>query len=82
MEETADMMKSFWQAIQTGDKGTENFKTFIKRNCDLCDLVTEEYKGKNVLMVTHAANARVIHYYFIGKPENYDFNKKLSKKAR
>jgi len=75
LEETADMMKSLWQAIQTGDKGTENVETFIKRNCDLCDLIIEKYKGKNILIVTHAANVRVINYYFTGKPTNYDFTK-------
>lgn len=74
-EETPEMMQSFYQAIQIGDKGTENFKTFMKRNLDLCELITREYKGKNILIVTHAANARVINYYFSGKPKDYDFTK-------
>jgi len=78
MEETPEMMKSFLQAIQNGDKGTENFKLFIKRNCELCDIIKQEHKGKNVLIVTHAANARVINYYFIGKPKDYDFNKAVA----
>jgi len=73
MEETAEMMKSFWQAIKNGDKGTERLDEFMKRNCDLCDMITKEHKGQNVLIVTHAANARVIGYYFEGKSENYDF---------
>lgn len=75
MEETEEMMKSFWQAIKTGDKGTENFQAFIKRNCDLCDSIVNDYKGKNVLIVTHAANARVINYYFCGKPKDFNFMK-------
>ena len=78
MEETAEMMKSFWQAIKIGDKGTENFQAFIKRNCDLCDSIMDEQKGKNVLIVTHAANVRVINYYFKGKPKDYDFNKAIA----
>ena len=81
MEETPEMMKSFWLAIKSGDKGTENFELFIKRNCDLCDEITAEYKGKNILIVTHAANVRVINYYFNGKPKNYDFNKRIIDKA-
>jgi probable phosphoglycerate mutase len=81
MEETPEMMKAFWQAIQTGDKGTESFHAFMKRNCDLCDLIREEHKGENVLIVTHSANARVIHYYFTGKPANYDFSKSIIKKG-
>jgi probable phosphoglycerate mutase len=79
MEETAEMMKSFWQAIQIGDKGTENFKIFIERNCDFCDLIAREYKGKNILIVTHAANARVINYYFKGKARDYDFTEAIAR---
>ena len=38
-----------------------------------------EYNGKNVLIVTHAANARIIIYFFQGKPKDYDFNRTLIK---
>ena len=62
MEETTEMMKLLWQAIQTGANGTERFKNFIKRNCDFCDMIMREHKGKNLLIVTHAANVTVIHY--------------------
>lgn len=75
-------MKSFWQAIQTGEKGTENFRAFIKRNCDVCDIIAEKHKGKNVLVVTHAANARVVNYYFTGKPKDYDWNKEVVQKSK
>lgn len=81
MEETAEMMKSLWQSTQTGDKGTENFSGFIKRNCDLCNIIAKEYKGKNVLIVTHAINTRVINYYFTGKPKDYDWNKRVMEKG-
>ena len=74
-EETADAMKLFWQAINSGDKGTESFKAFMKRCCDFCDMVAEDHTGKDVLIVTHAANIRVIDYYFNGKPTDYDFTK-------
>ena len=72
-EETADAMKMFWQATQTGNMGTESFKEFIKRNCDFCDMVMADHKDKNVLIVTHSVNARAINYYFNGKPKDYDF---------
>jgi broad specificity phosphatase PhoE len=75
-EETADLMKLFWQATRNGDMGTERFKDFTKRNCDFCDMVVEDNIGKNVLIVTHAGNVRVIDYYFHGKPKDYDFGKK------
>jgi probable phosphoglycerate mutase len=41
----------------------------------------EEHKGKNVLIVTHAANTRIINYYFNGKPKNYDFGKRVIEKG-
>lgn len=80
-EETVEAMKLFWQAIKSGDMGTENFEAFIKRNCDLCDIIMKEHKGKNVLIVTHAANARVIDYYFKGKPKHYDFSNRVVEKG-
>lgn len=76
-QETADALELFWQAIKSGDKGTESSKDFAERNCDFCDMIMEDYKGKNVLVVTHSANARVINYYFNGKPEHYDFSKSV-----
>jgi broad specificity phosphatase PhoE len=72
-EETAEVMKLVWQAIMTGDKGTESFRAFMKRNCDFCDMLVEKHNGENVLIVTHAANVRVIDYYFKSKPGDYDF---------
>jgi len=72
-EETAEALKLFWQASMSGDKGTESSKDFIERNCDFCDMVVEDQKEKNVLIVTHSANARVVNYYFNDKPKDYDF---------
>ncbi len=71
-ETDAEVMKLIWQAIMIGDKGTESYKDFMKRNCDFCDMIEEDHKGKNVLIVTHAVNIRVIDYYFKGKPKDYD----------
>lgn len=79
--ETPKMMKSMWQATQTGDKGTEKFSDFIKRNCDLCDIIKNEHKGENILIVTHAINTRVINYYFTGKPTDYNWNKRVMEKG-
>jgi probable phosphoglycerate mutase len=39
----------------------------------------EDHKDKNVLIVTHSANVRVINYYFNGKPKHYDFSKSVVK---
>jgi len=78
-EETVDAMKSFWKAIQIGDKGTESLENFTKRNCDFCDMIMKDHKGRNVLIVTHSLNTRIVNYYFNGKPENYDFFKSVGK---
>lgn len=75
MEETAEMMKSFWQAITSGEKGTEKISDFMKRNFDFCDMLENDYRGKNVLIVTHAADVRAINYYFLNKPKDFDFYK-------
>jgi probable phosphoglycerate mutase len=74
-EETAETMKLLWQAVMSGDKGTESFKDFMKRNCDFSDMIMNDHKGENVLIVTTAGNVRVIDYYFKGKPKDYDFTK-------
>lgn len=80
-EETAEAMQLLWQAVKGGDRGTESLEAFIKRNCDVCDIVAREHKGENVLIVTHALNSRVINYYFTGRPENYDFGKRVIDKG-
>jgi len=76
-DETGDAIRLFWQAISNGSKGTEGLKAFVNRNCAFCDMIMEDHKGKNVLIVTHSANARVINYYFNGKPRDYDWWKSV-----
>ena len=80
-EETPEAMALFWQAVKTGDRGTERLDGFIQRNCAFCERVAEDYPGKNVLIVTHAANARVMDYYFKGKPKDYDFGQRVMEKG-
>lgn len=77
MEETPEMWNAFFCAAATGDRGVEKIDDFMKRNFSFCDMVKDEYKGKNVLIVTHAANIRVLVYYFWGKPKDYDFHKTI-----
>lgn len=71
-EETPAMITEFFIAIKTGDKGTETYDGFMKRCYEFCDMIAQNYKGKNVLIVTHAVNIRVIDYYFKGKPKDYN----------
>jgi len=81
-DETAEMMQVFMQAIYTGEKGTETYQAFIKRNCEVCDIIAEKYSEKNVLVITHSANASVIDYYFKGKPKDYNFGKRIVEQGK
>lgn len=81
-EETAETMRLFWQTVTSGDKGTESFKKFLNRNCDFCNMISEKYTHKDILIVTHAANARAINYYFAGKPKEYDFSKAIAQNGK
>ncbi|MGL4738207.1 MAG: histidine phosphatase family protein [Cellulosilyticaceae bacterium] len=78
-QETTETFKLFWQATATGKMGTEIFEEFVKRNCELCDMIRDHYKDKNILIVTHAANARIVNYYFTGKSSSYDFHKPVAR---
>ncbi len=73
-EETGEMWKDFYKAAENGDMGAEKINDFMERNFSFCDTVSESCKGKNILIVTHAANIRAIVYYFQGKPADYDFS--------
>ncbi len=78
-EETADSLQLFWQAIKNGDKGTEKFQLFVNRTLDFCNMIMKDYIENDVLIVTHSANARIINYFFKGKPDNYDFKRSVVK---
>ncbi len=75
MEENTEMWKEFFRAAATGSRGVEKLNDFMARCFEFCDFVCKSYAGRNVLIVTHAANIRAIVYCFLGKPENYDFTK-------
>ena len=74
-EETIEAMELFWQAVQKGERGTESLKDFMARNSEFCTMVIEHHKGENILIVTHAANARILNYFFSGRPKDYDFTR-------
>lgn len=77
-EETRENMLLFLQASKKGEQNTESFASFIQRTCDFCNMITKQYTNCNVLIVTHAANARVMNYFFQGKPADYDFMKPVA----
>ena len=74
-EETIEAMELFWQAVQKGEKGTESLKDFMARNSEFYTMVIEQHRGENILIITHAANARILNYFFSGRPKDYDFTR-------
>lgn len=77
-EETRESFEAFLNASRSGKLGVESFDNFMKRNIEFCEMLEMKYSKKNILIVTHAANARIINYYFTGKPKGYDFSKAVS----
>lgn len=51
----------------------EPIKTFFKRIFKFLDEITEKYKDKKVLLVTHGAVSQPIECYFNGMPPIVDF---------
>ncbi len=81
IEETADTMHMMFEATKTGDRGVETMEAFIKRNSEICEIICEKYKSKNILIVTHAINVTPIDWYFKGKPKEYNWTKRVIQKG-
>lgn len=56
-------------------KDLENFQDICSRVNSLLEEIKENYKEKNILLVTHAFITRVIDIYFNGIPQNGDLRK-------
>lgn len=52
----------------------ESIDEFRKRIYDFLDEIKEKYKGKNVLIVTHAGVCLYIREYFEGKPSSGNYS--------
>lgn len=52
------------------DDKIEDMPTVFDRAFNLLDEIKEKYKDKNVLLITHGAIMRAIHFYFNGIPED------------
>lgn len=53
----------------------ESIIDFRKRICSFFDEITTKYKGKNVLVVTHAGVGIYTRCYFEGEPIDLDYSK-------
>lgn len=55
--------------------GIENIISFRERISNFFDEITKKYKGKDILVVTHAGISIYARCYFEGEPEDGDYNK-------
>lgn len=57
----------------------ENIKDFRKRIFDFWQDITNNYKGKNVLVVTHSGVIIYTRCFFEGEPKDFNYNKLVLK---
>ena len=51
-------------------KSAESVKTLYDRVANLIEYLKEEYKDKNIIIITHSGIMRVLYYYFEGIPDD------------
>lgn len=62
--------EAFWNYYSTKYTGLESMKEVYKRVSNCLDEIKNEYKGKNILLVTHGGVLRAVYWYFHGIPED------------
>lgn len=66
----------YWNYVKNESiNSVEPIKELFKRTKIFIDKVKKEYKNKIVLIVSHSATIRAIHYNIVGYDENTDFLK-------
>ena len=70
-----DTVKCWNVHINTKDNQIECVQDFLRRVSEFIEDIRERYEGKNVLVVTHSAVMRVMHYAINGIPEDGDLSK-------
>ena len=65
-----------WDVLLNTDlNNIERVQDFMYRVSEFLEDIKNRYKDKNVLVVTHSAVSRVIHYLIEGIPTDYDLTK-------
>lgn len=59
-----------WNIKHSNQQIAENIRDFFKRVYSFLDKIKEEYRDKNVLIVTHGSIGIPIYCYFNGIPED------------
>ena len=66
----------YWDyKLNLNDKGVESIKDLFKRCEEFLNQIKEEYKDKNLLIVSHGATIRAIHYIISSYSEEEKFLK-------
>lgn len=66
-------IKEYWNIKKNKQyKEAESVKDFENRIISLLNDIKQEYKGKNVLLITHSGICRILYYHFNGIPEDGD----------
>lgn len=73
--EEVDTVKCWNFYINTDDNKIECVQDFMKRISEFLEEIRVKYKDKKVLVVTHSAVVRAIHYCINGIPEDGDMSK-------
>lgn len=68
--------KGIWNyALNKNPHNGETIKDLFERVKKLIEELKQKYPDKKILLVTHSAIARVIHYYITGIPKDNDLTK-------
>lgn len=73
--EEVDTVKCWNVFINTNDNFIEPVQDFIKRVSEFIEDIRERYADKKVLVVSHSAVMRAMHYAINGIPEDGDLSK-------
>lgn len=73
--EEVDTVKCWNFYINTNDNMIEPVQDFMKRLSEFIEEIRKKYSDKKVLIVTHSAVLRAMHYLINGIPEDGDMSK-------
>ena len=69
-----ELIDKIWDYnLNYSENHIESMKDILKRAKDVLDDIKVRYKDKNVLLVTHGAFMKALHFNIIGYDENTDF---------
>lgn len=69
-----DLMYKCWNySLNYSDNNIESIRDCLKRSENFLNKIKNEYKDKNILIVTHGCILKCLHYNIMGYDNNTDF---------